>query len=578
MSIASNLAKAASNITDTGLPRQSAFSASSVGHSVTQYDSYGSLPREGLIAGQQAFTLADNTLFITDGILWYRTAVVNRAPYITSITDDSANISPFVFDGTDPIIITMIAGDSDTWETLTYSYTADSDFSGLATISQNNNIFTITPYSIDSASVTTSNITFSVTDGQNVTASALQNFSILITPEDVSPILITTAAVVDGYNSDAIGDYYAHSTQIIDKNRVLAGAPHGEASATLSTGFIALVSKTNTSLPWSDANTTASISYGTNVASNSQMGYKLSISGDKSVAASVAWQDNNNQSSIQMFGISGNTLTALSEVTTGSVSIYLGGATTSAGPYLTYDASKMIVPTYNQGFVWFSRSGNTWGQNSHVSNVYQGTKPNRFGAYTKCFEHQQTNNVYILEGSNYGGDGIIYNYVGLASNNVVYARTAITLPNTNFFGPYIRWVDEFTFLIPENTTNKVHEYKRAGSLTDGAATVSNNSWSLNHTYTLPTELGTNTGAMNWGEWQPEINAIIIRQSAKVHAIRFANQQAAEILWSVDIPDGNVGTAIDDMSDGWFEDGIFVLGDHDIFNTYDGNLYIWDTNQ
>lgn len=212
---ARNLAKSASNITDTGSPRQSAFPRSSVSHSVTNYDSYGSLPREGLIAGQQAFTLADNTLFITDGNLWFRTAVVNRAPYITSITDDSANSSPFTLSNIGEVTtITIVAGDSDAWQSITFSAAPDSDFNTMATISQNENIFTITPLSQDSATATSGNVTFSVTDGQNVTSS-LNEFNLVFVPEPDYTNLNTGSTAASNFTSVASATPYVGATTLI---------------------------------------------------------------------------------------------------------------------------------------------------------------------------------------------------------------------------------------------------------------------------------------------------------------------------------------------------------------------------
>lgn len=145
---------------------------------VTVYASRSSLPASGNEAGDQAFVTDTGRLYIFSGVGWYNVALINNTPIIQSVLDSDSGTTPFTLatDGT-ATTITITAVDSD-GETLTYASSADSDFSGLATISQSSNVFTITPLSDDSATTTSGTITFTATDGINTATSATQTFTL----------------------------------------------------------------------------------------------------------------------------------------------------------------------------------------------------------------------------------------------------------------------------------------------------------------------------------------------------------------------------------------------------------------
>ena len=104
-----------------------------------------------------------------------------NAPIITSVTDASAGTSPFTLatDGT-PTVITVTASDSD-GNPLTYSYAVTSGALGdTATISQADNVFTITP-STSEANAGTFGLTFTANDGVQ-DATSVADFSLQFTP------------------------------------------------------------------------------------------------------------------------------------------------------------------------------------------------------------------------------------------------------------------------------------------------------------------------------------------------------------------------------------------------------------
>ena len=173
------LSKLAAGVTSDG-----DISSDAIAPSVTQslgtsvYDSASLLPIVGNTAGDTAFVKSTSRLYIHSGLGWYNVAVINNTPTVQSILDSDGGTTPFVLatDGT-PTTITITAQDSD-GDPLTYNYSADSDFSGLATLSQDANVFTITPFSSDSATTTSGTITFTVTDGINTATPAAQTFTL----------------------------------------------------------------------------------------------------------------------------------------------------------------------------------------------------------------------------------------------------------------------------------------------------------------------------------------------------------------------------------------------------------------
>jgi hypothetical protein len=145
---------------------------------VTVYATRSSLPISGNSQGDQAYVTGNNRLYIWNGSGWYNVALLNVAPSIASVQDSDGGTTPFSLatDGT-ATTITITATDSD-GDPVTYEYSADSDFSGLATISQDSSVFTITPFSSDSATTESGTITFTATDGINTGTSGVQTFTL----------------------------------------------------------------------------------------------------------------------------------------------------------------------------------------------------------------------------------------------------------------------------------------------------------------------------------------------------------------------------------------------------------------
>ena len=129
--------------------------------SITVVEALDSLPTSNLTAGDQAYVKGTSRFYVSNGAGWYNAALVNATP--------SLSISPT---GTIELdregsttTITLTATDSDYPDAaLTYSVESDGNFLGLATLSQDSSVFTITPLSEDSATTTSAVLTFKASD------------------------------------------------------------------------------------------------------------------------------------------------------------------------------------------------------------------------------------------------------------------------------------------------------------------------------------------------------------------------------------------------------------------------------
>lgn len=132
------------------------------GGGVTVYATKENLPTTGLTSGDQAYVSNTSRLYISNGSGWYNVALINATP---SLTIDPTGAIELSKEGASTVI-TLTATDSDNAVAgLTLSVDSDGNFGGLATISQDSSVFTITPLSEDSATTTSSTLTFKASDG-----------------------------------------------------------------------------------------------------------------------------------------------------------------------------------------------------------------------------------------------------------------------------------------------------------------------------------------------------------------------------------------------------------------------------
>ena len=134
----------------------------------------------GMSAGDQVLVVDNNKLFMYTGSAWYMIAqMINASP--TAISGVAA--SYILASNGSATTITAVSTDPEGFP-LTWSYAVTTGSLGSsATVSQTDNVFTITP-STDSADAGEFSITFSVTDGGTGVVNAISAFTLSFTEGD----------------------------------------------------------------------------------------------------------------------------------------------------------------------------------------------------------------------------------------------------------------------------------------------------------------------------------------------------------------------------------------------------------
>jgi hypothetical protein len=157
------------------------------------------IAKTGMITGDKAYLTSNNNLYLYIGTGWYLIASVqNNAPSAITNVDSSYDLS---IDGT-PTVITAASTDPEGFP-LTWSYAITSGSLGATTISQADNVFTITPSTnlTDEGEFT---LTISATDGANgavntATSISLQ-FQVNVTNSRYTQLLVTAVGTSDNSN------------------------------------------------------------------------------------------------------------------------------------------------------------------------------------------------------------------------------------------------------------------------------------------------------------------------------------------------------------------------------------------
>ena len=148
--------------------------------------------------GDQALVQSNNNIYVYSGTGWYKIATVqNDSP--SAITGVNGTYA-LAIDGT-ATTITAVSTDPEGFP-LTWSYSA-SGLGSIATISQADNVFTITP-STNSANAGTFSLTINATDGINGAVSTSTNltleFIVIVTDSKYTTLLATATDTSDNNN------------------------------------------------------------------------------------------------------------------------------------------------------------------------------------------------------------------------------------------------------------------------------------------------------------------------------------------------------------------------------------------
>ena len=194
------------------------------------FSTLDSLPINNLEAGQQAYVTGTNRLYVSNGSGWFNVALINASP---TLTIDPTGAITLATDGT-PTVITLTATDSDTPSgVITFSVESDGSFSGLGTLSQDSSVFTITPKLEDSATTTSSTLTFKASDGINF-GSGTTALSLTFAAQPVTNSAKTVALITQEQTSSTPDNNNTYFTDVSSNNVSLSLSGTGDAVTTQS--------------------------------------------------------------------------------------------------------------------------------------------------------------------------------------------------------------------------------------------------------------------------------------------------------------------------------------------------------
>ena len=188
------------------------------GGGVTVYADMNALIAATGSDGDQAFVQSSNNIYVYAGSGWYKIATVqNDSPSAISGVSGSYSLA---IDGT-PTVIAAVSTDPEGFP-LTWSYST-SGLGSIATISQADNVFTITP-STDDANFGTFTLTINATDGVNGAVSATTNLTLefIVTIANSRYTTLLATATDTGDNND-ITDSSINNHTITVTGDALAG-------------------------------------------------------------------------------------------------------------------------------------------------------------------------------------------------------------------------------------------------------------------------------------------------------------------------------------------------------------------
>jgi len=365
------LSKLATDIDANGNLTADGVVGGELGGSVTVYDSIGLLPYQGNQIGDEAFVNSNNRLYLWQGSGWYNIALINQAPSILSVQDSDGGTTPFELSSEGNVTtITITATDSD-GDPITFSATADSDFNGLATISQDASVFTVTPLSEDSATTTSGTVTFTATDGINISTD-INTFTLSFAPNWTAVSQQAKIQADDGAETDFFGRSVA-----IDGDTAIVGAWQHDPSGVTNVGAAYIFTRSGST--WTQQ---AKLTPSDGV-SQDMFGYSVAIEGDTVVVGSRDHHTSNviNSGAAYIFTRSGSTWTEQAK---------LGASDPAVSGFFGYgvaiEGDTVVVSAWRQdnelGAVYVfvtSDGGSTWTQQAKLRSSDIGSG-DRFGS------------------------------------------------------------------------------------------------------------------------------------------------------------------------------------------------------
>ena len=300
----------------------------------------------GMSAGNMAFVTANNNLYMYTGSGWFKVATVeNNSP---SAITGVASATTLASDGT-ATVITAVSTDPEGFPlTWSYAVTTGSLTNGggaTATVSQADNVFTITPTTTEAYAGTFS-ITFSATDGTNAVTAA-SAFTLAFAYD------WTTAAQQQKLTgSTTTGDSYGYNVHI-DGDTAIVGARFENNAQ----GAAYIYTRSGTT--WSQQQKlTAS-----DAQNSDRFGCDVEIDGDTVVIGSML--DDTQRGAAYVFTRSGTTWSQQQKLVASTRTDYdqFGEAVAINGDTIVVGALFEDSGGSNSGTAYvFTRSGTTWSQ------------------------------------------------------------------------------------------------------------------------------------------------------------------------------------------------------------------------
>jgi len=310
------------------------------------------LPLSGNSTGDQAFVSATNRLYLWNGAGWFNIALINTSPSIT--TGPNASYE-FAIDGT-PIILTLVAEDPE-GIAITWSYAVTTGSLGsTATVSQSDNVFTITP-STNEADIGTFDLTFTASDGINL-ATAASSFTLAFGP---NWSLTTQQQKIQASDLQA-NDQFGYSVAISGDTAVVGALYEDTGGADAGAAYIFTRSGTT----WTQQQKIQA----TDKQASDYFGKAIAIDGD-TVVVGANYEDTGGSAagSVYIFTRSGTTWTQQQKIQASDkeASDLFGHSVSIDGDTVVVGANYEDTGGVNTGAAYiFTRDGTTWTQQQKI--------------------------------------------------------------------------------------------------------------------------------------------------------------------------------------------------------------------
>lgn len=325
------------------------------------YDSADLLPSSGNDSGEFGFVTSTDRLYIWNGSGWYNIALINTTPTLSTTPDSNYSMDSVGAS----LSITILATDPEEVP-ITYSHVASDSAADLVTISQSDNVFTVsslTQAQLDSngySSGGTFTITFRASDGVNI-APAVSSFTLTLSlgydwTKGFQQSIITPSTRTSGAE-------FGTSVSLSEDGSYAAV---GSENLSSSAGGVFIFTRSGST--WTQqASLTAS-----DAASSDKFGSDVSLNKDATeLVVGAQGEGGTGRGSIYIFTRSGSTWTQQQKITPGDIS---ANDAFGSKVKINYNGDTIAVTSHgdddtqsDSGAVYiYTKSGGTWSQQAKI--------------------------------------------------------------------------------------------------------------------------------------------------------------------------------------------------------------------